>query len=232
MKALELVIRVRQEPHIGATYAFSAVASQLAENLSSLPFDYLLITDVSLPTLRLACTPSSRRLIIHPNHGMGSSDIAFTHVSKWLYLCPMQLTQLSLTRVAVSNESMRGLFQIIPTIQSMSFTECLVDLCANAGPALAWAFLWNRAIAAGQHLESAHVEACGYGRRDDGCNSPLTPINYNVGLQLMLKEDALAFEKLEKRLAGQAAQRRLEESRVILPQYALPVFAKPSRVSY
>jgi hypothetical protein len=207
LKTLQLVIHSVPELDISAAYAFSTVASQLVENMSSLPYEHLSIKDTALPSLQMDCIPSSGQVIFHNSSSCTSAEgmTVFLHLPKWFCVAPIRLTQLSLHHVAVSNESMRVFFRMITSIRSICFKGCLVDLTANVEQTLHWAFLWERAIEAGEQLESAHVEECSYGRRENGHRSSITPLDDSIGLQLMVKEDAIALKKLERHLAEHAA---------------------------
>lgn len=169
---------------------FSIFIMDVLSSISALPCQRLLLTDRSSPGLHVECDTSERLLQMDGSVVLGSAQLP-----RWLYVNKFQFTNLHLHRAVLSNDSIRGIHHMIPSLQQMLFRECTIDMSADAAQTLLWAFLWNHARDSGSKLVSVHVERCGYGRSGVP-QGPLVPLEENLALCLLLKDDARAWAEL------------------------------------
>jgi hypothetical protein len=169
---------------------FSTFVMSVLSNMSTLPFHRLVVTDKSSPGLCVERDIS--KLLLHMD---GAAVQGSARLPRWVYVNRFQLTDLSLQRVVLSNDSIRGIYHVIPSLQQMKFRECTIDMSADAAQTLLWAFLWNYARDSGSNLVSVHVERCGYGRSGVPYD-PVIPLEENLAIYLLLKDDARAWVEL------------------------------------
>jgi hypothetical protein len=158
MKRLEVVLTAPSNAHVGAFYAFSAVVSQLSACLPYLPSDELEVMDLSRLDLRITGTKSSFKL------SLASKLEAAPYVSmpNWVFYCIPHITHLSLSRVIVDANLMRGLYHIIPSLHEIILSDCAINHELNMKPNLTWTFLWDTAKNNAKWLHTIDVTSCGY----------------------------------------------------------------------
>jgi hypothetical protein len=193
---LEIVLSAPPHAHIGVFYAFSALLNSVSERFPALPFEEVEVVDLSRPDVQMTRTGTSHELRVGSTCSPVNQEDCI-HIPKWVYLCPMSLTSLTMNHAVLNNDSMRGLYRVIPTLRKMELEDCLIDLSADAGQSLRWGFLWERAVDAGDTLNSVKIDRCSYGQRARGSKSLICPAAETVGLSLMLKEDIRLKKQLE-----------------------------------
>jgi hypothetical protein len=169
---------------------FSTFVMSVLSNMSTLPFHRLVVTDKSSPGLCVEYDVS--KLLLHMD---GAAVQGSARLPRWVHVKRFQLTDLSLQHVVFSNDSIRAIYNIIPSLQQMSFRKCNIDMNADAAQTLLWAFLWNHARDVGSKLVSIHAKQCGYGRSKPP-HGPMIPLEENLALYLLLKDDAKAWAEL------------------------------------
>jgi hypothetical protein len=205
MKRLEVVLTAPSNAHVGAFYAFSAVVSQLSACLPYLPSDELEVMDLSRPDLRISGTKSSFKL------SLASKLKAASCVSmpNWVFYCIPHITHLSLSRVIVDANLMRGLYHIIPSLHEMVFADCAINHELNMKPNLTWAFLWDTAKNNAQWLHTVDVTSCGYFGRN------LEPREAAVQREALLKTDGEGLDALEENVRSRVLSEDLLHKCVI-----------------
>jgi hypothetical protein len=131
-----------------------------------------------------------------------SSAAAHVRLPRWCF-GSSRYTFVKLQRAVLGNDALRALCNALPYMRRFVLVDCIIDFGADATSTLHWWVLWERALAGASQLDVLEVSNCGYGRAD-GPGRTVVPVEQSFGLDLLLKRDMCALQRLE----GQVAKRK------------------------